>query len=309
MNTRFVETFLMLARVGSVRRVAEHMHTTPGAISMRVRALEAQLGVTLFDWDHKTVSITADGRHLIAAAEALVDATQSLERAAGSQHAVGGRIRVGVIETVVYTFLPDLMKAVAARLPEVELDLTIDLTSHLAEQLMRGELDVVFRVAGDADNPFVESEHLMEVPAHWIARRGMVPVRNPLEKTLRMQLLTQMRGSLPHAGAVGIAQQLAAQQGLALSALRITGSPSLAALVSLVREGVGVGIMPGVLVRDFLERRELVELALPVPEPYRVSVCHPRAVLPSVTRLAEVARTVCRAYCRRIDERWVRSIG
>ncbi|HKX42673.1 MAG TPA: LysR family transcriptional regulator, partial [Burkholderiaceae bacterium] len=37
MNTRFVETFVLLARVGSVRRVAERLHATPGAISMRVR--------------------------------------------------------------------------------------------------------------------------------------------------------------------------------------------------------------------------------------------------------------------------------
>lgn len=309
MNTRFVETFVLLARIGSVRRVAERMHATPGAISMRVRALENELGVTLFDWDRKTLQLTADGQRLLRHAENLVDATRALERIAKAPGESGGRIKVGVNETVVHTFLPEMMKALASSLPGVEIDLTVELTVNLADQLMRGDLDFVIRVAGDNNNPFVVTEELLELPVHWIARKGSVPARDTLRKVLDKQLLTQMRGSAPYIAAVNLARELAAKHGLSPNDLRISGSPSLAALVSLVREGVGVAIMPGLLVKEYLERGELVELALPAPPHFRISSWYQKTAPPAVPHMAEVIRRVCKAYGKRNGERWVKHIG
>ena len=305
MNTRFVETFVVLARVGSVRRVAEQLNATPGAISMRVNALEKELGVTLFDWDHKKLQLTAEGARLLRHAEALVEATRTLERTAQSSTAAVGRIRLGMIETAVHTCLPDLMKAVAVHLPDIQLDLKVDLTSHLAEQLMQREVDLILRVGGESQNPYVVTEDLMEFPMHWIARRGLVPVRDPM-KALQKQLLMLMRGTMPFEASTALVQQLAAQQGMISSDLRITGSPSLAALVSLVREGVGVAVMPGIVVKENLDRGELVQLALPTPEPFRISVCYPRNVVPSVAKVGEEVRRATRGYCRRLGELWVR---
>ncbi|QEI08032.1 LysR family transcriptional regulator [Pigmentiphaga aceris] len=308
MNTRFVETFVILARVGNVRRVAEQLHATPGTISMRVNALEKELGVTLFDWDHKKLQLTAEGARLLRDAEALVEATRALERTAQSSTAAVGRIRIGLIETAVHTCLPDLMKSVAQHLPEVQLELKVDLTSHLAEQLMQRKLDLILRVGGENQNPYVVSEDLMELPMHWIARRGLVRARDPLQ-ALQKQLLMLMSGTLPFEASAALVQQLAAQQGMVSSDLRITGSPSLAAMVSMVREGVGVAIMPGIVVKDGLERGELVQLALPIPEPFRISVCYPRNVVPSVSKVVEEVRKATRIYCRRLGEQWVRSTG
>ena len=309
MNTRFVETFVLLARIGSVRRVAERLHATPGAISMRVRALETELGVTLFDWDRKTLQLTADGQRLLRHAENLVDATRAIERIAKSPGEAGGRVKVGVNETVVHTFLPEMMKALAASLPGVEIDLTVDLTVNLADHLLRGDLDFVIRVAGDNDNPFVVTQNLLELPVHWIARKGSVPARDTLRKVLDKQLLTQMRGSAPYTAAVNLARELAAQHGLSPNDLRISGSPSLAALVSLVREGVGVAIMPGLLVKEHLERGELVDLSLPAPPPFRIASWYQKTAPAAVPQLADVVRRVCKAYSKRAGERWVKHIG
>lgn len=309
MNTRFVETFIVLARVGNVRRVAEQLHATPGAISMRVSALEKELGVTLFDWDHKKLQLTAEGARLLRHAEALVEATRTLERTAKSSNAAVGRIRLGMIETAVHTCLPDIMKAVATHLPEIQLDLQVDLTVDLADKLMQRDLDLILRVGSDSHNPYVVTEDLMELPMHWIARRGLVPLRDPLQKTLQKQLLTLMRGTMPYEAATTLVQQLAAKQGIVSSDLRIAGLPSLAALVSLVREGVGVAIMPAVVVKENLERGELVQLPLPMPEPFRVSVAYPRNVVPSVAKVVEEVRRATRNYCRRLGEQWVRSTG
>src|SRR5256885_13333364 len=104
MNIRFLETCVLLARIGSVRRVPELVHASPGAVSMRIRGLESDLGVTLFHWDRKTLQITDAGARLLRHAEAVIEATRTLERAARSDDAIGCRLRVGVLETAVHTF-------------------------------------------------------------------------------------------------------------------------------------------------------------------------------------------------------------
>lgn len=299
----------MLARIGSVRRVAEQMHATPGAISMRVRALEAELGVTLFLWDRKTLQLSDDGTRLLRHAEHLLEATRSFEQVARNPGAAGGRVRVGVIETVVHSFLPAMMKAVASKLPGVALELSVDMGAPLTERLMRGEVDLVLRLGGESDSPLSLVQPLMELPVHWIARRGVVPVRDPLRKVLGLQLLTPMPGSQPHAAAVHLVQQLAAKQGVSAADLRITGSPSLAALVSLVREGVGVAIVPGLLVKEQLDSGELVALRLPSPPPVTIGAWYPKNAAPTVPRVAEVIGQACKSYCRRLDEHWARALG
>ena len=309
MNTRFLETFVLLARIGSVRRVAELVHASPGAVSMRIRGLESDLGVTLFHWDRKTLQITEDGARLLRHAEAVIEATRTLERAARSGTAPGCRIRVGVLETAVHTVLPEFVKAMGTSLPHVELDLTVDLSTHLSEQMMRRELDLILRTESSVDPQFAVVESLLEVPVHWIARRGLVPRKDGLHKVLGKQLLTQMRGTVPYEQAVAMAQHLAAQNGLASSDLRISGSPSLAALVSLVREGLGVAIMHGMLVAPQLDSGELVELDLPTPPSFRITAWYPKNPAPGVIDAAQVLRRVCKAYCRRTNPGLVRYIG
>lgn len=309
MNTKFIETFVMLARISSVRRVAEHLNATPGAISMRLRSLEEELGVTLFDYDHKTMRITPDGARLLRHAESVLEATRAIQAAAASGSAIGGRIRVGVLETAVHTWLPDFMKAMRTQLPQVEVDLTVDLTVDLADQLMRGTLDFILRVSNEVGSSYSVMEDLMSLPIHWVARRGLIPKRDALRKTLSHQLLTQVRGTTPHIAAVNLAQQLAARQGMAQGDLRISGSPSLAALVSLVREGVGVGIIPGLLVKEHIERGELVVLPLPAPPSLGVALSHQPNATPIVLRTADIARRACKAYCRRCGTQWVQHLG
>lgn len=310
MNTRFVETFVLLAHVGSVRQVARQLNSTPGAISMRVRKLEAELGTVLFNWDHKTLQITDEGLRLLPHAQRLLEATQTFQRAASSPAREQGRIRIAVIETVVHTFLPDFMKFMSRAMPDVMIDLSIELTVHAKEQLMRREVDLIVRViADDGDNPFAMTRPIADLPIHWVARPRAVPARDRVRKVLGQQLLTQMRGSAPYEAAVNLARQLAAEHGVLASELRIAGSPSLAALVSLVREGVGVAIMPGILVKDCLDSGELQELPLPNPASFRIGTSQMKNAAPLVSEVADIVGKVCRTYCKRQGEHWIVGLG
>jgi len=310
MNIKFVESFILLARMGNLRRVADHLNTTPGAISMRLRSLEEGLGTLLFVREKKSLRLSAEGVRLMPYAETLIQTMKKFESAANADDMRVGRVRLGINETVVHTVLPELIKAIASTFPRLELDLTVDLTSHLADQLLQRDTDLIMRVVGHSDDPFAVSRNLMEIPVQWIARRRLISGRDPLRKVLGTQILTVMRGSIPYIDAVRMVQQLSDQQGLSASDLRITGSPSMAGLVALAREGIGVAIMPAVLVREYIERGELVELSkLPPPSPFRIATSHLRNAPSVVSQVADLIHRTCEAYCRRQGAAWVKYLG
>lgn len=310
MNTRFVETFILLARIGSVRRVAEVMHATPGAISMRLRSLEEELGVSLFLYDGKSMTLTEHGARLLQHAEALLETTRKMEAAARDTGGeIGGRVRVGIIETVVHTCLPDLMKLMRSSLPAVELELQVDLTVNLAEQMMSGNLDLVLRVSSAVHPSHATVEDLMGLPVHWVARKGLMPKRDPLHSVLRQQLLLQVRGTQPYLDAMNAIQQIAGRQGVAMSDLRVSAAPSITAQLALAREGVGVALVPGIFVKEQIERGDLVELDLPPLPAFKMSLWHPWNAGPLVQRTAEVLRKGTRNFCKRHDTRWVTPLG
>jgi DNA-binding transcriptional LysR family regulator len=282
------------------------MHATPGAISMRLRSLEEELGVPLFRYTGRSMTLTDQGARLVHHAEALLETTRRMEAAArDADQELAGRVRVGIIETAVHTCLPDLMKQMRSSLPAVELDLQVDLTVNLAEQMMSGNLDIVLRVSSAVHPSHAVVEDLMGLPVHWVARRGLCPKRDLLHNVLRQPLLMQVRGTQPYLDAMNLVQQLASRQGLALSELRVSAAPSISAQLALVREGVGVALVPAIFVREQIERGDLVELDLPPLPGFKMSLWHSWNAGPLILRTAEVLRKGTRNFCKRHDARWL----
>ncbi|PPC75710.1 LysR family transcriptional regulator [Pokkaliibacter plantistimulans] len=307
MNTRFVETFIMLAKVRSVREVARQMHTTPGTVSMRIKTLEESLGVRLFEWDFKTLELTVKGARLLSYAEHVVDAAQAFERAAAPQTHTG-RLRLGVNETVVLTVLPAFMRIAERVMPGVQIDFSVELTHSLKERLIMRELDLIVHVSGD-QTPFIHSEELLEVSQQWIAKPRPISTDTPITQVLRKQLITQMRNTVPYEQVSNMVQEMGSRHGMLAADIRLSGSPSLAAMVSLVKVGLGVGIMPALLVLKELEDGELIQLPFPSTPPTRMSLSHMRNASPIVTDTAELLRKVCRRFCRRQNPDHIRFSG
>ena len=101
MNTRFLETFVTLAQLESFRATARVLHATPATISLRIRSLEDELKTELVDRSTTSFRLTPSGQNLLGPAKNVVNATRTLREAAGQEIVVGGKLRLGVIETVV----------------------------------------------------------------------------------------------------------------------------------------------------------------------------------------------------------------
>ena len=76
MNLRFLETFVWVARLKSFRLTAQKLFTTQAAVSSRIAALEADLGVKLLLRDSRGVSLTPEGSKVLEHAERMLETGQ-----------------------------------------------------------------------------------------------------------------------------------------------------------------------------------------------------------------------------------------
>ncbi|MES2264588.1 MAG: LysR family transcriptional regulator [Pseudomonadota bacterium] len=310
MNTRFLETFVTLAQLRSFRATARALHATPAAISLRIKTLEEELQTELIDRSSKEFRLTANAEYLLSHAKAVVDATRRLQNAARKDSAVRGRLRLGVIESVVHSWLAQYIRELNASYPELEIELTVDISHVLEKRLRARELDLIVQVEG-IDSSEIVSEALAVYPVHWIARKGLLETRKEglHQRLLQLPILTFGRGTAPQRMLEEIVTKMANLAAFPLEQTRITCSPSVAAIVQLVKDGYGVAAIPSLFVSSYLDNGDFVELPVqPQPPAIIVSMClHANAEM-LVHAAANAARLACAGYCAQVDARYIEAL-
>jgi DNA-binding transcriptional LysR family regulator len=184
MTLKQLETLYWVWRLGSFTAAAERLHSTQSAISMRIRDLEATLGLELFDRSSRTARLTAKGQELVGYAERVMGLVAEIRSRIGDSRVVSGVVRVGVTEFVALTWLPDLVRELNARYPRVTLELNVDLTLAQLEKLRGGEIDLAL-LPGPIAQPGVRNISLGHVAFAWMASPALkIPDRKLTPKDL-----------------------------------------------------------------------------------------------------------------------------
>jgi len=119
MNINQFETLIWVARLGSFRAASRHLKMTQPAVSARIRELERELGVNLFDRTLRAVKLTPKGRELMEYAEQIVSLAALVQQQVGHDQAIAGRVRLGVTSIPARTWLPKLIRTINRSYPGV----------------------------------------------------------------------------------------------------------------------------------------------------------------------------------------------
>ena len=250
-----IEAFVYVADLASFRRAAERLNTTQPNISARIAALEAQLNLRLFDRDAGSVRLTALGTRLLPRAREVLRAMDGFLVAAGDDRLFDSVLRLGVTEMVVHSWLGQFLSALKVRFPNIDVDLTVDLSVHISEALFDRNLDLALQTG-----PFTRSTSgamdLGRFPMLWVATPdlGFEDRVLTLQDLARHPLLTHAKGTLPYDQ---LLDHIAAFPDVAV---RVVASSHLAACLQMTREGIGVACLPEAMVRSDLARGDLVPL-------------------------------------------------
>lgn len=173
LNPQLLRHFLAVSRCGSLVAAAQELHCVPSNVSARLRQLEAQLGVALFQRQAQRLRLTAAGTRLLPHAEQL----EQLCRAAWSsvqEDLWAGELRLGSMESTAAVRLPEVLAALHREAPRLDLSLVTGTSGHLLGEVLAGRLDAAL-IGGPHEDPRLHGEAIWHEELVLVLPEGLAP--------------------------------------------------------------------------------------------------------------------------------------
>jgi len=143
LDFELLRAFVAVADCGGFHRAAERLNLTQSTVSQQIKRLELETERPLFRRTTRSVALTDDGEMLLGDARRLLQLEEAARQRLASPR-LSGTARLGVVEEVAEGSLPSALARFTALHPGVKLEVQIDVSAELIEQLNAGRLDVVF---------------------------------------------------------------------------------------------------------------------------------------------------------------------
>lgn len=265
------ESFDRVANEENFARAAKMLRIGPSLLSKRIKALEDELGVRLFQRSTRKVSLTQEGRALLPRVKALLEDAKGLEDQFEAEREVAGTIRMTCLPAFANRVIAPLIADFSRRYPKVEFE--IDASEGIVD-LIDSQMDLAIRVQAPEGADFVFKELienrlvLCASPAYLKKARhrvqGPADLKHHRILTLPVYAGCRFKNSSLTLGDLAGSVKIRAESG--------------AFLTELARAGAGIAVRSLWDVRPFLDSGELVRvLAKDVIEPFG----HVYAVIPN----------------------------
>ena len=305
MEIRQLRYLVAIAEHGAVSKAAEKVFVAQSALSYQLAQLEAELGVPLFLRTRRGVELTEPGRAFLAHAVAILrqveDARASVRSA---DDAPAGKVVFGIPHSSSQARALPLLQTVRRRLPQVELELTEELTGNLTRQLRSGLLNLA--VLFD-DGEAAEFQHQALVTER-LSLIGLPPVgrtRPPAGITLRKALAQPLiLPAAPH-GVRPVIESVARQRGYPAPRV-VADISSISILRTALLAGMGQTLLPVMPLQADIAAGRLQ--AVPVGSPVltrKVLLCAPRHIPLSGAASAVARLTVQLAHDLCAQGQWL----
>jgi DNA-binding transcriptional LysR family regulator len=238
-----LQAFVWTATIGSVDAAARRLNVSQPTISLRLKALEAEVGLALFERFGRGIRPTPDGYEFLPEARRILEGMERLSRHAGPQR-VRGSIKVGCAEGFAIVCLSQTLELLHELYPELNPELMVATTLAIEPELNAHRLDLAFLV-----NP-TESEGFTLIPlgaqkTSWIAApRFNLPAEVRPHDLTGLPIISNPVGSINHRQV----REWFASAGVV--PLRIDTCNSVAMLAHIVRAGVAIGIYPSKMAEE-----------------------------------------------------------
>ncbi|KAB2850165.1 MAG: LysR family transcriptional regulator [Hyphomicrobiaceae bacterium] len=252
---RSLSTFVWVARLGGFRLAAKKLNTTQPAVSQRIARLEDELGVKLMVRDRKSVALTDSGRVVMDFAERLLQLRGEMVASISDRSRIRGAMRIGVAETIVHSWLPRFLERMSIDFPGVALEIEVDISPNLRGLLLGQQIDLAFLV-GPISAPTIRNRLLCVERLGFYASPalGFGGRKTTLARIVEHPIITFSRNTQPFVGL----SELLADPSLPLP--RIHASASLATIVRMALDGIGVATIPKSVARGEVRQGKLVEI-------------------------------------------------
>jgi LysR family transcriptional regulator, cyn operon transcriptional activator len=188
-NFAQLRTFVLIAESGGFTRAEKQLHVSQPAASRQILALEAELGIPLFDRIGRRIKLTSEGEDLLRRGRHVLQEVDSfVERARALKGGQAGILRIGSSTINIDNVLADFLPHYRRRHPSVEIDLIEDGGARMPERLERGDIHLALMTAGDEEfgRRLLWPTHALAVvsPKHRLAGKNVLEITELAEESL-----------------------------------------------------------------------------------------------------------------------------
>ncbi|MBE3561091.1 MAG: LysR family transcriptional regulator [Ktedonobacteraceae bacterium] len=265
MNFSQLQSFAALAETGSFTEAAYAVNLTQSAVSHALAALESELGVTLLERNRTgVVGLTGAGQKILPHVRALLAQAEAIEQEAKAMRGeAAGKLRVGSILSIISPqLLAGVLTSFHQQYPDIEVVLFEGMMHEVGEWIESSVIDVGFVIlpASGITSTFITTDEMcVLVPrGHRLHTRKAVTPGELLEEGFIMEK-TRCAPSLLEKSGFELSR--------ARSPIRYPASDS-ATILAMVREGLGITLMPRMMLPEKIEG----VVALPLDPPQRLQI-------------------------------------
>lgn len=288
------EAFLKAAELGSLTRAATELGVTQSAVSHMIGALEEELGFSLLKRGRSGARATAEGERVLPAIRGMLNSREQLEQTAAAIRGLDcGTVRIGTFTSVAVHWLPGMIKRFQADYPNVELKLMNGDYHDVEQWLADGSCDLGFIALPTKQRgkvtALLEDRLLAVVPKdHRLASLPRFPIKEVEHEPFISLLETSDHDARRALDAAGVTPNI-----------RYTTKDDYA-IIAMVEQGLGVSIMPELLLSGRNDNVRIMELTPPASRV--IGLCLPDAdrAGPATTRFAQCVSDWVREHYARI---------
>lgn len=284
-----------VARERNFRRAAEKSFVSQPALSLAIKKLEDELGVSLFERKTSEVTMTPVGERIVEqAARVLDEAARIRDIAQQGSDQLTGALRLGVIHTIGPYLLPDLITVLSQIAPQMPLEVEENTTASLEVQLRSGAIDAAiialpFNLPGVETQALYDEKFMVVVPSGhaWASKQTIVATDLSDEKVL-----------LLNSGHCFSNQVIEACPQLSRKGEVLQGN-SLETIRNMVASGLGITVLPCSAASQRYDNPMIKVIPFQNPVPMRrVALATRKSFVrvEAIAALAEAIRTI-RSEC------------
>jgi DNA-binding transcriptional LysR family regulator len=257
MNILKYMAFIRTVEYGSFTRAAEMLHYSQSGISRMINDLEKEWNVTLLERNRAGVRLTSDGLKLLPCAKKVCEEYQKLQMEVDGLAGLNtGLIRIGTFSSVATHWLPNIISAFRKDYPNINYELLLGDYTEIEEWILSGRVDCGFLrlpVKSDLETIFLEQDKLLVI----------LPEKHRLAKCRKFPVaaLKDDPFMLLEKGAKAEVSEIFERCSLKPDVCFTTWDDY--AIMSMVEKGLGISILPQLILKRVPYRIVMKELEVP----------------------------------------------
>lgn len=254
MEIRNVISFIRIVKLGSFSKAARELGYSQSNVTMQIKQLEDELQVRLFDRIGKTVQLTEDGKKFLKYALEIDTAASNAKQALAPASEPVGELRIGLLESLCISYLPDILKEFHRLYPKVGAVIRIGTFEELATMLNTNAIDLLWTFDTEIVMPEWIREYEFTNPISIIASSSH-PLAGSDELMLKDLALEPFILTEKICSYRDLFEQQFRAQGMDLKVFLEIGNTEI--IKKFVGTGIALSVLPAFSLREELEQGTL----------------------------------------------------